>query len=175
MPTLAIIDGIKITMYYADHEPAHFHAIAGEDEIVVGIADIRVIAGHAPPGVVPPGADVGAATPSRAGAMLGSVSGRSKAGKDRGVMLRTIQSAEPLPASRIRLVWGDRSETVVDLTPVLAKGGVFAFLIDPAAFNAVAVGPRGRTLVWHDPEGDEIDLCADALWRLARQGTTEAA
>jgi hypothetical protein len=27
MPTLAIIDGIKITMYYADHEPAHFHAM----------------------------------------------------------------------------------------------------------------------------------------------------
>lgn len=37
MPTLATIDGIKVTMYYADHEPAHFHAIAGEDEIVVGI------------------------------------------------------------------------------------------------------------------------------------------
>ena len=52
MPTLAIIDGIKITMYYADHEPAHFHAVAGEDEIVVGIADMRVVAGHAPPAVV---------------------------------------------------------------------------------------------------------------------------
>jgi hypothetical protein len=32
MPTLAILDGIKITMYYADHEPAHFHAITAEDE-----------------------------------------------------------------------------------------------------------------------------------------------
>jgi hypothetical protein len=30
MPTLAILDGIKITMYYADHEPAHFHAITAE-------------------------------------------------------------------------------------------------------------------------------------------------
>jgi hypothetical protein len=28
MPTLAIIDGVRIAMYYADHEPAHFHAIA---------------------------------------------------------------------------------------------------------------------------------------------------
>jgi len=59
---------------------------------------------------------------------------------------------------------------VVDLAPVLAKGGVFAFLREPAAFDAVAVGPRGRILVWRDPEGDEIDLCADALWRLAHQG-----
>jgi hypothetical protein len=91
------------------------------------------------------------------------------------MMLRTIQSAQPLPESRIRLVWGDGSESVVDLAPVLAKGGVFAFLRDPAAFNAVAVGARGRTLVWHDPEGDEVDLCADALWRLAHQGEIEAA
>lgn len=52
MPTLAIIDGVRITMYYADHEPAHFHAIVGDHEIVVGIADLRVIAGHAPPGVL---------------------------------------------------------------------------------------------------------------------------
>jgi Protein of unknown function (DUF2442) len=89
--------------------------------------------------------------------------------------LRTIQSAEPLPPSRIRLVWDDGSESVVDLAPMLAKGGVFAFLADPAAFNAVAVGPRGRTLVWQDLEGDEIDLCADALWGLAHEGTTEAA
>lgn len=89
--------------------------------------------------------------------------------------LRTIQTAQPLPQNRIKLVWGDGSESVVDLTPVLAKGGVFAFLADPAAFNAVAVGARGRTLVWQDSEGDEIDLCADALWRLAREGAIEAA
>ena len=90
-------------------------------------------------------------------------------------MLRTIPRAEPLPDSRVRLGWGDGAETVVDLAPVLAKGGVFAFLRDPAAFNSVALGARGRTLVWRDPEGDEIDLCAAALWRLAQQGEVEAA
>lgn len=52
MPTLAMIDGIRITMYYADHEPAHFHAILGEAEIVLTIADMRVIAGRAPPAVI---------------------------------------------------------------------------------------------------------------------------
>jgi hypothetical protein len=67
--------------------------------------------------------------------------------------LRTIPSATPLPHNRIKLAWGDGSESVVDLGPVLAKGDVFTFLHDPAAFNAVAVGPRGRTLVWRDPEG----------------------
>jgi Protein of unknown function (DUF2442) len=107
--------------------------------------------------------------------MLGSLPRRAEAGKDQVMKLRTIQNAEPLPAGRIRLVWGDDSESVVDLAPLLAKGGVFASLADPAAFNAVAVGERGRTLVWRDPQGDEIDLCADALWRLAHEGAIEAA
>lgn len=89
--------------------------------------------------------------------------------------LRTIRCAEPLPASRVRLVWDDGGESVVDLAPLLARGGVFAHLADPAAFSAVEVGPRGRTLVWQDPEGDEIDLCADALWRLAHEGAIDAA
>jgi hypothetical protein len=89
--------------------------------------------------------------------------------------LRAIQRAEPLPKSRVRLIWSDGAASEVDLGPVLARGGVFAFLSDPAAFNAVAVGARGRTLVWRDPEGDEIDLCADALWQLAHKGELEAA
>jgi hypothetical protein len=52
MPTLAIIDGIKIAMYYADHEPAHFHAIAGEDEVVITIANLQLVAGAAPPAIL---------------------------------------------------------------------------------------------------------------------------
>jgi hypothetical protein len=64
---------------------------------------------------------------------------------------------------------------VVNLAPVLAKGGAFAFLRKPAAFNAVAIGPSGRTLMWRVQEGDEIDLCADAPWRLAHQSEMDAA
>jgi hypothetical protein len=90
------------------------------------------------------------------------------------MILRTIQSALALPGNCIRLVWADGSKSVVDLGPMLAKGGVFAFLRDPDAFGAVAVGPRSRTLIWRDPEGDEIDLCADALWRLAHDGIEAA-
>ncbi len=89
--------------------------------------------------------------------------------------LRSIQAAEPLPERRVRVAWDDGSESAVDLGPVLAKGGALAFLTDPATFNAVEVGERGRTLVWRDPEGDAIDLCADALWRMAHGGAAEAA
>jgi len=48
MPTLALVDGIRICIYYADHEPPHFHAIAGEHEIIVAIANLNVIDGAAP-------------------------------------------------------------------------------------------------------------------------------
>ena len=89
--------------------------------------------------------------------------------------LRTIRRVTPLPPTRLRLVWGDGSDSELDLAPILAKGGVFAYLRDPAAFVTVGLGPGGRTLLWHDPAGDEIDFCADALWRLAQEWDVEAA
>ncbi|MEI7606688.1 MAG: DUF4160 domain-containing protein [Rhodospirillaceae bacterium] len=52
MPTLAVIDGIRIEMFYNDHEPAHFHASRGEDSITVTIADLAVYEGEAPPAMV---------------------------------------------------------------------------------------------------------------------------
>ena len=48
MPTLAVIDGIKIQMFYLDHDPPHFHAVYGEHEVLVSIADLRVIDGTVP-------------------------------------------------------------------------------------------------------------------------------
>jgi hypothetical protein len=54
-----------------------------------------------------------------------------------------------------------------DLAPLLAQGGVFEPQRDPKVFEAVEVGPHGRTLVWHVGE-DVIDLDADALWTMAQ-------
>ena len=48
MPTLAIVDGIVMRMYYADHGPPHFHAVRGEHEILVAIATLTVIGGKCP-------------------------------------------------------------------------------------------------------------------------------
>ena len=44
----------------------------------------------------------------------------------------------------------DRSELThrVDLSPMLAQGGVFEPLREPAIFERVQIGPHGRTLVW---------------------------
>jgi hypothetical protein len=84
-------------------------------------------------------------------------------------MMQSIIAVEPLPQIRLRITWADQSESTVDLRPLLAMGGVFEALADQPRFAAVRIGERGRTLIWHDREGDEIDLCADACgkWRTA--------
>lgn len=60
----------------------------------------------------------------------------------------------------LHLTWADGSATLFDMAPVTAQGGVFTGFCDPLVLAQVAVGPRGRSLVW---PGD-IDLDADALW-----------
>lgn len=39
MPEISRFLGIVIRMYYRDHDPPHFHAEYGENEIIVGIDD----------------------------------------------------------------------------------------------------------------------------------------
>ena len=48
MPTIAVVDGTKIQMFYNDHAPAHFHAIHGDDEVLVAIRSLDVIRGSLP-------------------------------------------------------------------------------------------------------------------------------
>jgi hypothetical protein len=50
MPTIAIVDGVKIQLFYNDHAPAHFHAILGSAEALVAIRSLEVMRGALPPG-----------------------------------------------------------------------------------------------------------------------------
>lgn len=59
----------------------------------------------------------------------------------------------------IRIAFADGYTGVVDLNPLIRKGGIFARLADPELFRRVEIGLGGRYLQW--PGG--IDLCADAL------------
>ena len=49
MPELCRFYGIVIRMYYNDHGPAHFHAVYGEDEAIIGIDSLAVLQGRLPP------------------------------------------------------------------------------------------------------------------------------
>jgi len=49
MPTIAIVDGVKIQMFYDDHTPPHFHAVIGGAEVLISIRSLDVIRGSLPP------------------------------------------------------------------------------------------------------------------------------
>lgn len=76
-------------------------------------------------------------------------------------MLHVIEEAHAEQGYALRLRFADGCSGTVDLTELVARGGVFEELRDPAVFARVCVGQAGRSLQW---PGD-IDLCADALHR----------
>jgi hypothetical protein len=49
MPTICKFLGILIQMYYDDHNPPHFHALYGEEHVLVKIDELSVLAGTFPP------------------------------------------------------------------------------------------------------------------------------
>ena len=49
MPELSRFYGIVIKMYFDDHDPSHFHAEYAEDEAIISIETLAVIAGRLRP------------------------------------------------------------------------------------------------------------------------------
>lgn len=49
MPEISQFFGIAIKMFWADHNPPHFHAFYAGEEILIDITSISVFAGHLSP------------------------------------------------------------------------------------------------------------------------------
>jgi hypothetical protein len=49
MPTVAIVDGVKIQFYFDEHPPPHFHAVFAESAAQVQIDPTQVLRGSLPP------------------------------------------------------------------------------------------------------------------------------
>jgi hypothetical protein len=49
MPTIAVVDGVKIQMFYDDHAAPHFHAIIGGHEVLIVIDSVDILRGSLPP------------------------------------------------------------------------------------------------------------------------------
>ena len=41
MPTLSFFYGILVRMYWLDHNPPHFHALYGSDEVLISIQRLK--------------------------------------------------------------------------------------------------------------------------------------
>ena len=48
MPEISLFYGIRITMYYDDHNPPHFHAKYNENKAIVEIYNARILKGSLP-------------------------------------------------------------------------------------------------------------------------------
>ena len=48
MPTISMFRGIKIYMNWREHQPPHFHATYGGEEVIISINEIEVIEGSLP-------------------------------------------------------------------------------------------------------------------------------
>lgn len=48
MPTVAVIDGVLIHMFFDDHAPPHFHAKDAEYEVLISIDRLDILAGSLP-------------------------------------------------------------------------------------------------------------------------------
>ena len=48
MPTVEIVDGIKINIYSNEHPPPHFHAIYAGFEAMIEISTLEVLKGKLP-------------------------------------------------------------------------------------------------------------------------------
>lgn len=91
------------------------------------------------------------------------------------MILHMIERAEPRDGFKVAVAFRDGREGTVDFAPVIADGGVYRALSDPERFRSVKIGDHGRSLVWVDAEGEEIDICADALWEQCISAKTAAA
>jgi hypothetical protein len=48
MPTVAIVDGVKIQFFAREHPPPHFQAVYAEHRAQIDIASLKVIEGRLP-------------------------------------------------------------------------------------------------------------------------------
>jgi len=48
MPTIAVVNGVRLMMYWNDHAPPHFHALFAEHRAVIEIDSLSVTKGYLP-------------------------------------------------------------------------------------------------------------------------------
>jgi hypothetical protein len=48
MPTVAIVDGVRIVFYVNEHPPPHFHAVFAEHRVSVDIETLAILNGSLP-------------------------------------------------------------------------------------------------------------------------------
>ena len=86
----------------------------------------------------------------------------------------TVMAGDLAPAKRGSVLeWAAANQGAADLNGVVATGGMLQAIASRP--NDFALIENGRAIVWHDEDGDDVDLCADALRLKAEQQAIRAA
>lgn len=88
--------------------------------------------------------------------------------------LPTIKSTRALKPHRVEVIWSTGRIDKVDVSAVLKAHASLAPALKNARFAKVAPGEWGHSLSWGGPEGREIEIGADAVWRMAREQSAQA-
>ncbi|MCJ2068827.1 DUF2442 domain-containing protein [Methylobacterium sp. J-030] len=154
MPTIAIVEGVRIVIFLNDHLPALF---AGQ-EAKLSIATGEVLSGTLPR-ETQDDPDVAGCQPRRSRLHLARDPSRTLQRRDDRVTPHRIAAVEALDYPTLRITFDDGLGGILNLSDLIADGPVFAPLKDEAYFRTVAIGEHGWNL---DVEGEEIDFCPDA-------------
>jgi hypothetical protein len=170
VPTVAVVDGVKILFYAGDHPPAHFHAIFAEYEAKIAIEDLVVDRGRLPPGKLRAVLRLGVDPEGAVAVRLEYGSGEAQAREDRLTDIIRMASAAPVLYGVVKIAWQDGYEGIVDLRSVIGDGDVFEFLRrSPERFLDVRLDQYGHRLFWTDDDGDEVDFGTESLRRRAER------
>ena len=82
---------------------------------------------------------------------------------------QTIVAVDASNPPIVDVTFADGYKASFDFRGLPDEGEIFAPLRDPTLFRTAHPGSAGGSLEWLTPEGDEIDLCADAL-RMQAEG-----
>jgi hypothetical protein len=95
--------------------------------------------------------------------------GRPEPRENRLMEIPRIVSAEAVIQGVLKVRWNDDYAAVVDLRPVIARGGLLSSLQEPEVFRSVAVGEHGYGVLWRTSSGEELDLGSDSLRQRAER------
>ena len=83
--------------------------------------------------------------------------------------LPAIRSARALAPHRVEVVWSTGRIDRIDVRAALKSHRSLAPALRKTRFAAVRPGEWGHSLSWGGRQGREVEIGADALWRLARE------
>ena len=165
MPTVAIVDGVKNVFYANEYPPPHFpraicrvsdrHGYRDTDDHARLLADTQTAKRG----------ELGRHKTDRTPQSVRAGHGEATCGAYRMKKLPRISNAEVVIHGVLKIVFLDGFEGVVDLRPLIAKGGVVAWLQHSENFSAFKIEEYRHAISWTDASGYEIDLSADGLRR----------